>query len=199
MSSVAGGSPPAISELLNRSPSIPELPRRYIHSHQVAPGILANLRFGFVRTLRSNTASLKNSLPSKATRRTMRVLVYVSPGLAPEKVSPSACWASAAPAAITTTANQTIRRRIRWDRPQGDRSFILEIKVAVSRGIIRPYFLDAFVRLAIILHLFEIFYNLMGSSRTLCIVDEFAFRCRPGRIFKVRCQFETPVHRVRIC
>ena len=90
MSSAAGGSPPAISELLNRSPSIPEFPRRYSHSHQVTPGSLANLRFGCVRTLRANAASPKNSLPSKATRRTMRVSVYASPSLAPEEVSPSA-------------------------------------------------------------------------------------------------------------
>lgn len=58
-------------------------------------------------------------------------------------------------------------------------------KVVVGRRKVRPYFLNAFIGVAIILKVFQVFYDLLRGACTLCVIDEFILRCRPGRIFKV--------------
>jgi len=58
-------------------------------------------------------------------------------------------------------------------------------KVVVGRRKVRPYFLNAFIRLAIVLKVFEVFNDLLRGACTLRIVDEFILCYRPGRIFQV--------------
>jgi len=58
-------------------------------------------------------------------------------------------------------------------------------KVVVGRRKVRPYFLDAFIGLAIVLKIFEVFNDLVRGACTLRIVDEFILCHWPGCIFQM--------------
>lgn len=62
--------------------------------------------------------------------------------------------------------------------------FVFVEKEVFFIGIVGPYVFYGFVDFTFFFEFFQVLYDLHGSTRAECIVDEFVFCCRPWCIFE---------------
>ncbi len=75
--------------------------------------------------------------------------------------------------------------------------FLLVEEEIFFRRVVGPNFLYAFVYVAVIFYLLQIFEYFKRCAGTYSIVNQLFFRGRPWCIFEFGCEFECPIHKCK--
>lgn len=74
--------------------------------------------------------------------------------------------------------------------------FVLVEEEVVVAGVVGPDVFDAFVGLAFVFYLLEVFDDFHGGAGTHCVVYKLVFGGGPGGVLEFGCEFKCPIHSV---